>query len=218
VTAESRTADAPEYAEDEPFDDSQIELKTQNSKLKTSLSYLTLLSRLVLGGIFLLAGLTKLGDVKGMTESIDSYRMVPIWLSDFMAVTLPPLEIALGIFLLLGLFTRIAAGITGGLVLMFLIALTQAMVRGFGNEIACGCFATGPGANALGDAVMKSLGPVGKFLSNEKADAQTIVRDLLFLLMAVHLVFIPTVFGLDALRRKGRESGGGDQEYAYEET
>src|SRR3954466_10831546 len=55
--------------------------------------YFTLISRLVLGGIFLLAGLSKLGDVKGLKDSIDAYEMgIPAAVRDIMATALPYLE------------------------------------------------------------------------------------------------------------------------------
>ncbi len=184
------------------------------------LTYLTIISRLVLGGIFLIAGLTKLGDIHGFALSIDSYQVsmglpvnVLVNIENAMATVLPPLEIALGIWILVGLFTRGAAGIAGGLVVIFLIAMIQAMLRGFGNTIDCGCFATGPNANPVGSAIITMLGPIGTFLTTEKAGPIAIARDLLFLLMSVHLIFVPTVFGLDNLRRRGQRSGIGDQEY-----
>lgn len=185
-----------------------------------ALTYLTLVSRLALGGIFLIAGLTKLGDIHGFALSIDSYQIsmglpvqVIVNIENAMATVLPPLEIALGIWLLVGLFTRWAAAITGGLVVIFLLAMIQAMLRGFGDLIDCGCFATGANANPVGVTILKALGPVGDFLAHEKADAVTIARDLVFLLMSVHLMFVPTIFGLDNLRNRGQGSGVRDQEY-----
>jgi uncharacterized membrane protein YphA (DoxX/SURF4 family) len=180
------------------------------------LIYLTLVSRLVLGGIFLLAGLSKLGDFNGLATSIDEYRMgIPIPVQDFMATVLPPLEIAVGIFLILGLFTRISAIVGGILMAMFLIAITQATVRGL--SINCGCVATGPNANPISEAILNVLGPIGKTLTNEKADWQTVIRDAVFLLMAVHLALVPTVFGLDSLRRRSQEPLVEDQEGYLEE-
>jgi hypothetical protein len=146
-----------------------------------------------------------LGDMQGMLNSINDYEMVlPSWLPNLIANGLPPLEIAVGLFLLFGLFTRVAAAVAGGLMLMFLYALVQAMVRGFGNQISCGCFATGPNANSIGAAIMSALGPIGTFLGSEKAGPESIIRDALFLLMAIHLVFVPTIFSLDNWRGKGR--------------
>ena len=190
--------DDPQYdAQPQP---STLLSKIQNSKL---LIYGTLISRLVLGGIFFVAGLSKLGDVSGFVSNINDYEMgIPAGVQTLMANVLPPLEIGIGVWILVGLFTRLAAGLAGGLMVIFLVALVQAVFRGL--LINCGCVATGPQSNALGAAVVNALGPVGKFLTAEKADATSIIRDGVFLLMAVHLMLVPTVFGIDNLRRRGQ--------------
>src|SRR4051812_31900775 len=107
--------------------------------------YLTLVSRLVLGGIFFLAGLAKLGVPAALTASINSYGMpLPDWFVQALALGLPTVEIIAGLWLLVGLFTRLAAVVSGGLLLVFLIALIQATLRGLSPD--CGCFA-GPSGN-----------------------------------------------------------------------
>jgi len=160
--------------------------------------YLTLVSRLLLGGIFFLSGLTKLGVPAAFTVSIHSYEVpLPDFLVQAMANGLPLIELVLGIWLLIGLFTRFAAAACGGLMVLFLIALVQAMLRGLSPD--CGCFA-GPNGNPLGLQLLRMLGPVGDFLTSGKVGAATILRDVVFLALAVHLVRVPTVFGLD--RRK----------------
>jgi len=161
--------------------------------------YLTLISRLVLGGIFLLAGLTKLGVPTAMIAAIDSYEMsIPYNIEQFMANTLPPLEVGLGIWILVGLFTRISAAVAGGLVVIFLIAMVYAMMRGIAPE--CGCFA-GPQGNPTGLALLHALGPLGTFLATETVGAGSILRDLLFLLMSIHLILVPSIFSIDSWRR-----------------
>ncbi len=161
-------------------------------------SYLTLVSRLLLGGIFFLSGLTKLGVPAAFTASINSYEVpLPGFIVQAMANGLPLIELILGIWLLIGLFTRWAAAACGGLMVVFLIALVQAMLRGLSPD--CGCFA-GPNGNPLGLQLLHMLGPVGDFLTSGKVGPATILRDTVFLALAVHLVLVPTVFGLD--RRK----------------
>jgi uncharacterized membrane protein YphA (DoxX/SURF4 family) len=168
--------------------------------------YPTLISRLALGGIFFLAGLTKLGVPATFVESINAYEMpLPAALVQAMAVGLPPLEIGLGVWLLAGLFTRFAAGISGSLMVVFLIAMIQAVMRGL--EFNCGCVAgpaaaAGSGVNPLGLALVQALGPIGKFLTEETVGLGSIARDVVFLLMAVHLVLVPTVFSVDSWRRR----------------
>ncbi len=168
----------------------------------------------MLGLIFLLAGLTKLGVPAALTASINSYQMpLPGVLVQVMAVGLPPLELGIGIWLLIGLFTRFSAAVSGGLLVIFLIALIGAVVRGIAAD--CGCFAGGSG-NPMGVAVIRALGPVGTFLSNEQADWGTVLRDVILLAMAVHLFLVPSIFSIDALRRRG-QAGAADVGAAAEE-
>ena len=191
---------------------------TQNSKLKTQNSYgrrvweflrgpyPTLLSRLGLGGIFLLYGLSKLRTPLQFANDIDAYEMgIPPAIVDTMARALPILEIGLGIWLLVGLFTRFSAVIATALMAIFTAAITQAWVRGI--DANCGCFsATGSGSTdfitQLTTGVMAALGPVGDFLSYEQIGPIPVVRDVMFLLMGLHLIFVPTIFALDGLRKR----------------
>ncbi len=149
--------------------------------------YPTLLSRLALGGIFLLYGLSKLRTPLQFANDIDAYKMgIPPAIVDTMARVLPIVEIGLGIWLLVGLFTRFAAVITTLLMAIFTTAITQAWVRGI--DANCGCFSGTGGSSTdfitgLTSGVMKALGPVGDFLSYEKIGLIPILRDLVFLLM-----------------------------------
>ncbi len=194
------------------------QLKTESRTFKT-LQYLTLVSRLVLGMIFALAGLAKLGLPFAMAESIRAYEMgLPPFLVDFMANVLPPLELGVGIWLLLGLFTRFSAAITAVLMVVFTIAVTQAWARGL--DINCGCFG-GPMAQETttpaARAILGAMGPVGTFLTNERADLMTIGRDLVLLLMSIHLVLVPSIFSVDQLRQRARRQPEYDEEAYYDE-
>src|SRR3712207_9224449 len=102
-------------------------------------SYATLVSRLVLGGVFLVAGATKIPDPGGLAASIRSYELpLPEWFVSLSAHALPYLEVMLGLYVLIGLFTRASAWATNALTLLFLLALAQGALRGL--EIDCGCF------------------------------------------------------------------------------
>jgi uncharacterized membrane protein YphA (DoxX/SURF4 family) len=203
----------PQAVEDEHVDEWEGQAEESRGPLMRFLfnPYLTLVSRLVLGLVFLLAGLTKLGMINAFTASINSYEMpLPGPLVTLMAYTLPPLELALGLLLLVGLWTRLSGVITGGLMVVFLIAMVQAMFRGLSPD--CGCFG-GPTSNPVGQAVMTALGPVGTFLSTERVGPDSLIRDLIFLAMALHLVFVPTFFGVDSWRRRTQaEAEGWDDE------
>ncbi|MFH1573265.1 MAG: MauE/DoxX family redox-associated membrane protein [Acidobacteriota bacterium] len=96
--------------------------------------------RLLAGGVFLAAGVLKIGDHQGMLNAISAYGILPDPLIGPLALLLPALEIAAGAMLILGLSTRSAGALASALLVVFLIALTQAKLRGL--EIDCGCFIT----------------------------------------------------------------------------
>jgi uncharacterized membrane protein YphA (DoxX/SURF4 family) len=190
--------------------------RTTGQKVKDFLfgPYPTLVSRFVLGSIMLLAGLTKLGVPETMAVSIRAYEIpLPSWLVSTMAVGLPIVEVGLGIWLLVGLFTRFSGGLGAALMAVFTVAITQAWLRGL--DIDCGCFA-GAEANSFGLAIMRALGPVGTYLANEKANLETIIRDVVLTLMGLHLVFVPTIFAIDNLRHRHAAEEAED-EYVEEE-
>jgi len=164
--------------------------------------YPTLVSRLVLGGILFLAGLSKLGVPETMRQSILAYEIaLPSSLVSFMATALPILEVGLGIWLIVGLFIRFSAIVSVVFMAIFTIAITQAWLRGL--NIDCGCFG-GAQSNSLGVAILTALGPVGDYLGHETAGPATIIRDVVLLLMGIHLIFVPSIFSIDNLRNRGR--------------
>lgn len=108
----------------------------------------SLLSRAILGGVFLYAGATKIFDPGGLAASIRSYELsLPEWFVSLSAYSLPYLEVMLGLYLLAGLFTRVSALVTSGLMVVFILALLQGALRGI--EVDCGCFGTATGATSV---------------------------------------------------------------------
>ena len=146
-------------------------------------SYATLLSRVVLGGVFLVAGGTKVFDPGGLAASIRTYELgLPEWFVTFSAHSLPYLEVLLGLYLIFGLFTRPSAWATNALMLVFTVALLQGAARGL--QIDCGCF----GSSAE--------------QSNLWLDA---LRDMGLLALGLHVALSPTGrFSVDALLRRSR--------------
>jgi uncharacterized membrane protein YphA (DoxX/SURF4 family) len=185
-------------------DNEVIEPSERNALLRFLTNpYLTLISRFVLGSIFVLSGLSKLTAPSAFADSIRSYEIpMPDVVVNTMATVLPIVELGLGMWILAGLFTRFAASIIAGLVAVFMVAIGQAWARGI--EADCGCFAGAEGTTSFAQGVMNALGPVGKFLSDEQIGPIPLLRDVLFLVLAVHLILVPTVFALDQLRNRQR--------------
>lgn len=94
--------------------------------------------RLFLGGLFLAAGVSKVGAPLQMLANIYAYQIViPDWVANTIAHTLPWMEILLGIGLIAGLWLPVTVGWTAAMLCVFTIMTAQAWWRGL--EIDCGC-------------------------------------------------------------------------------
>ncbi|HME11997.1 MAG TPA: MauE/DoxX family redox-associated membrane protein [Candidatus Acidoferrum sp.] len=116
------------------------------------------IGRLVLGGIFIYAGYSKLflpnfmwspffalkfslqSNLSNFAFQVESYKLLSSSAVSFVAHTLPFAEIVLGLLLLIGWQLRVWATLITLLILGFLAAVTRAYLLHM--EINCGCFAT----------------------------------------------------------------------------
>jgi uncharacterized membrane protein YphA (DoxX/SURF4 family) len=96
--------------------------------------------RLGAAGIWLAAGGAKIADLTHFHAQVDQYRLLPGVLEAPFAYTLPFVEVLIGLYLLAGLLTRLAAVLACVLMVLFLIAQGQAWARGL--SLDCGCFGT----------------------------------------------------------------------------
>jgi len=133
-----------------------------------ALRWLTLAARLIVGALFVVAGVLKLGDPTAFATEIANYRFLP-QLAPWLAVTLPATELVVGAALLVApwRWRRAASLAAMGLLVMFTVAIVHVVRAGI--NVDCGCF----GGNT---------GPV---------TAWTAVRDLALLALAA-LVFRDT--------------------------
>ncbi len=116
------------------------------------------IGRLVLGGIFVYAGISKLlfpnthlwpmfvlkfsisMNIASFAQQVESYKMISAEASQMVAHILPFAEIVLGILLLIGWRLRIWASLVTLIMLGFLAVVTRAYLLHM--DINCGCFAT----------------------------------------------------------------------------
>jgi uncharacterized membrane protein YphA (DoxX/SURF4 family) len=103
--------------------------------------WLATVARLVLGGVFVVAGVLKIPDPAAAVRAVRAYRLLPESLVAPVAFGLPVLEIAVGLALLLGVFVRTAAIASAVLLVVFLVGVGSAWARGL--QIDCGCFGNG---------------------------------------------------------------------------
>lgn len=101
---------------------------------------------MVLGGVWLAAGLLKVPDPAESVRAVRAYQLLPEALVPTVGYVLPILEIVLGICLILGLLTRLSGLLSSLLLLAFVVGIAAAWARGL--EIECGCFGGGGGADA----------------------------------------------------------------------
>lgn len=102
--------------------------------------YLSLALRIYIGLIFIYASLNKIPDPGVFAENIAAYRIIPYQGLHLVAIILPWIELIGGFFLILGLRTRAAASILGGLLFMFTLFVIINIFRD--SPISCGCFGT----------------------------------------------------------------------------
>ncbi len=100
--------------------------------------YLTLLSRLLVGGMFIYASFYKIIEPAAFAKSIWFYHLVPGKMINIMALVLPWLEMICGLAVIIGFWYRGAAFWANILLLVFVAALASTIVRGI--SIECGCF------------------------------------------------------------------------------
>jgi len=116
------------------------------------------IGRLALGGIFAYAGVSKLifpnthlwpwfvlkfsivMNLASFATQVESYKLLSLEASSFLAHSLPFAEIALGLLLLIGWQLRLCATLVTAVMVSFLFAVTRAYLLHM--DINCGCFGT----------------------------------------------------------------------------
>jgi uncharacterized membrane protein YphA (DoxX/SURF4 family) len=144
--------------------------------------WISTVARLGLAAVFLVAGGTKVGDLAASGRAVNAYQLMPFDVAKVVGAAQPFLEIALGLLLLIGVATRLIAGVAAVLLLLFIAGIVSAWARGL--QIDCGCFSRG-GALAAG---------------KRPTYGWEVLRDIGFLVLAGILLWRPrTRFSIDGL-------------------
>ncbi|MEI7779790.1 MAG: DoxX family protein [Actinomycetes bacterium] len=142
-----------------------------------------LVVRLILAAVWLYAGLVKLFEPGGARLAVIAYRIFPPSLVTPLGYALPAAEVVIGLFLLLGIFTRLAAIASAVLMLAFVAGIASVWARGY--NIDCGCFGGGGDTSAAGRNLRYT---------------KEIARDTAFALLSAWLIWRPrTLFSLDRI-------------------
>jgi len=92
--------------------------------------YLTLALRIIVGAALILAGVAKAPHQWELVDLIKDYEILPAALSQAYGLLLPWAEIAAGVCLILGLFTRYAAALSILMFASFTVANSVSLARG----------------------------------------------------------------------------------------
>lgn len=138
------------------------------------------LARFGLAAVWSISGGLKAVDPDQTYVAVRAYGVLPPGAVGVVAALLPWVEIACGLLLALGVGSRLVAGLSAALLLVFVAGVAQAWTRGL--SIDCGCFGGG-GAVAPGDT----------------AYGEELLRDIGFLLLAAWLIVRPrTAYALES--------------------
>ena len=99
----------------------------------------------MVGLVFFYASIDKISSPAYFAGTIQNYQIIPEFLINIVAITLPWVELICGVLLLTGVWHRPAALIISLLMIVFIFAITSAIFREL--DIECGCFGAGTSAN-----------------------------------------------------------------------
>jgi putative oxidoreductase len=93
---------------------------------------------IILGLIFIYSAIPKILEVDYFARAVRNYRMLPVWSHNSMALWMPWMELIAGCCLVFKVWERGGATLILGMMVIFLIAVVSAVLRGL--DIDCGCF------------------------------------------------------------------------------
>lgn len=116
---------------------------------------------MVVGAVWVVAGVLKIPDPTENVRAVRAYQILPESVVPTVGHALPIVEIAIGVCLLLA---RVAAIASALLLVAFIIGISSAWARGL--QIECGCFGGGggPAENAAAKYHWELARDVGLFL------------------------------------------------------
>ena len=113
----------------------------RNSNVGTAVGYLSII---ITGSLFLLAGSAKILRPRPFVNALKLYSLLPPTFVPLAAVSLPVVEIVLGLAMFRSGHSRILASLCATLLLGFAAAMSVNLLRGRGN-VPCGCGFLGKG-------------------------------------------------------------------------
>ena len=142
----------------------------------STLAWLSLALRLGIGVVLVYASIPKLAHPGQFADIVTNYRVLPALLVPWLALTLPWLELIIGVFLVLGVVTRAVAILSTAMFAAFTVGLVSAQVRHL--DIACGCFnvavSSGKTSQSLWEAVLLLLASIALVIVADRSDGYAV--------------------------------------------
>jgi uncharacterized membrane protein YphA (DoxX/SURF4 family) len=158
-----------------------------------------LIARLLVGGIFLIAAIPKIHAPGAFADAVRAFHLLPPALVLPFSFIVPWLELLVALYLLTGFLSRMGAVGASLLLLMFEVALLDALITG-NTAHACGCFGNGSQGN-----------PIVAFLAGGNTVTWwDVTRDAVLLALALAVAWFGP--GMLALERLGTRSDSEDEE------
>jgi uncharacterized membrane protein YphA (DoxX/SURF4 family) len=150
--------------------------------------WIGVVARLVVGGVWIVAGALKLPDPAESVRAVRAYQLLPEAVVPTVGHLLPLVEIVVGACLVLGLLTRGMAVVSLVLFAAFIFGISWAWAQGL--QIECGCFGGGGTKKGASDKY-----------------PDEIARDVGLAALSAYLIWRPrTRFAADSLLFPARET------------
>ena len=120
------------------------------------ISLLQWLASIILTAVFITAALPKITDVTSFALSIDQYQLLPSAGVTLLALSLPWLELVVGLGLLVPQVQKSSRRLCAALLSLFIAVHISALARGI--EVQCACFSQESSASSTELALLRNAG------------------------------------------------------------
>lgn len=132
--------------------------------------YVILISRFLVGIVFIIASIDKIAVPELFAINIEGYNILPISLINIIAIIIPWIELLCGIFLISGFYLRSSSLIVSIFLVLFILMITSAILRGL--DIDCGCFG----------------------VESSEVSWMRVIEDIILLIMSIHIYYTSSKF------------------------
>lgn len=101
-------------------------------------TFIVLLARIIIGLMFVIVGVGKIAHPAEFADEIANYQILPNYLINLTAITVPWIELIAGILVIFGIKQKPSAAIILLMLIVFTSGVAVAMAKGL--NIDCGCY------------------------------------------------------------------------------